>query len=169
MPGRNLCLLSLDGGGDRGLSSLLILKQLMESINPDRPPEPCEYFDMIGGISTGGYVISTGREMDMLTYSPRLMAIMLGRLRMGINECINTYISQFDRVFKKERHRATIMSKVQDRFDMKNWKERLKRSFSSNVDSKGAQKTPFFKMAMVKTYDVKCIMKSFLAEYGFVD
>jgi Patatin-like phospholipase len=126
MPGRNLCLLSLDGGGDRGLSSLLILKQLMESINPDRPPEPCDHFDMIGGISIGGYVFSTGREMDMLTYSPRLMAIMLGRLRMGINECINTYFSQFDRVFKKKRHRATIMSKVQDRFDMKELERAIK-------------------------------------------
>jgi hypothetical protein len=120
-------LLSLDGGGDRGLPSLLILKQLMETINPNRPPEPCEFFDMIGGISTGGYVFSTVRELDKLTDSPRLMAIMLGRLRMGINKCIETYISLFDRVFKKkERHRVTAMSKVQDRFDVKELERAIK-------------------------------------------
>jgi patatin-like phospholipase/acyl hydrolase len=56
MPGRNLKLLSLDGGGIRGLSSLYVLQKLMESINPEHPPKPCEYFDIIGGTSTGGYV-----------------------------------------------------------------------------------------------------------------
>jgi hypothetical protein len=58
MPGRDLCLLSLDGGGIRGLSSLQILKQLMEIIGRkadlESPPKPCDYFDMIGGTSTGG-------------------------------------------------------------------------------------------------------------------
>ena len=58
MPGRDLNLLSLDGGGIRGLSSLQILKQLMERVrsenNLDSPPNPCDYFDMIGGTSTGG-------------------------------------------------------------------------------------------------------------------
>lgn len=51
---KKLNLLSLDGGGIRGLSSLYILKHVMESINPDYPPKPCEYFDMIAGTSTGG-------------------------------------------------------------------------------------------------------------------
>ena len=55
MPGKDLCLLSLDGGGVRGLSTLQILKQLMETIDPDSPPKPSDYFDMIGGTSTGGY------------------------------------------------------------------------------------------------------------------
>jgi patatin-like phospholipase/acyl hydrolase len=58
MPGRDLCLLSLDGGGIRGLSSLLVLKQLMETIGSkaglESAPRPCDYFDVIGGTSTGG-------------------------------------------------------------------------------------------------------------------
>ena len=49
-----LCLLSLDGGGVRGYSSLLILKKLMEAIDHNNPPKPCEVFDLIGGTSTGG-------------------------------------------------------------------------------------------------------------------
>ena len=56
MASRNLRLLSLDGGGVRGLSSLHILKELMETVDRDTPPKPCDYFDMIGGTSTGGYV-----------------------------------------------------------------------------------------------------------------
>ncbi|TMC18229.1 MAG: hypothetical protein E6J34_17650 [Chloroflexi bacterium] len=71
-----LRILSLDGGGVRGISSLYILKELMAQIarqhrfdHPDSPnlsPRPCDYFDLICGTSTGG-----------------LIALMLGRLRMA--------------------------------------------------------------------------------------
>jgi patatin-like phospholipase/acyl hydrolase len=54
MSGHELRLLAFDGGGVRGLSSLIILQQLMETIDLDSPPKPCDYFDMIGGTSTGG-------------------------------------------------------------------------------------------------------------------
>jgi hypothetical protein len=54
MTTKELRLLALDGGGVRGLSALMILEQLMEAVNPDSPPKPCDYFDMIGGTSTGG-------------------------------------------------------------------------------------------------------------------
>ena len=51
-------ILSLDGGGVRGLSSLLILREIMEEIGrraqAHEPPLPCQYFDLIGGTSTGG-------------------------------------------------------------------------------------------------------------------
>jgi patatin-like phospholipase/acyl hydrolase len=55
-----LCLLSLDGGGVRGLSTLYILKSIMGRLNHERkksnllPVKPCEVFDLIGGTSTGG-------------------------------------------------------------------------------------------------------------------
>jgi patatin-like phospholipase/acyl hydrolase len=55
-----LCLLSLDGGGVRGLSTLYILKSIMDRLNNERktaslpPVKPCEVFDLIGGTSTGG-------------------------------------------------------------------------------------------------------------------
>ena len=57
MPEHELRLLALDGGGVRGLSTLQILKQLMDTIDPESPPKPCDYFDMIGGTSTGGLVV----------------------------------------------------------------------------------------------------------------
>jgi patatin-like phospholipase/acyl hydrolase len=58
-----LCLLSLDGGGVRGLSSLYILNNIMDQLNHARaeidlpPVRPCDVFDLIGGTSTGGWVI----------------------------------------------------------------------------------------------------------------
>ncbi|KAF2682081.1 FabD/lysophospholipase-like protein [Lentithecium fluviatile CBS 122367] len=86
MPENDLCLLALHGGGVRGLSTLQIVKQLMDTINPDSPPKPCDYFDMIGGTSTGG-----------------LIAIMLGRLRMTVDECIDAYVSLSDRMLVSSR------------------------------------------------------------------
>jgi predicted acylesterase/phospholipase RssA len=53
--GERLFLLCLDGGGVRGLSSLMVLKHIMEAIDPKNPPKPCDYFDMIGGTSLGGF------------------------------------------------------------------------------------------------------------------
>jgi hypothetical protein len=37
MPSNDLRLLSLDGGGVRGLTTLMILMRLMEKVNPDAP------------------------------------------------------------------------------------------------------------------------------------
>ena len=97
---RRLSLLSLDGGGIRGLSSLRILQQMMEFINPDSPPKPCEFFDMICGTSTGG-----------------LIAIMLGRLQMTVTECMDEYKSLSTKIFTKCRHRFTWRGQIQGRFD----------------------------------------------------
>jgi patatin-like phospholipase/acyl hydrolase len=65
-------ILSLDGGGVRGLSSLLILREIMAEVEKKREMrestealKPCDVFDLICGTSTGG-----------------LIAIMLGLLRM---------------------------------------------------------------------------------------
>ena len=70
-----LRILSLDGGGVRGISSLCMLKEIMAQIKcqqrVDHPNEPvsavrpCDVFDLICGTSTGG-----------------LIALMLGRLEM---------------------------------------------------------------------------------------
>ncbi|KAJ7817648.1 acyl transferase/acyl hydrolase/lysophospholipase [Mycena leptocephala] len=73
-----LRLLSLDGGGIRGLSMLIILEDLMWKLKvaEDLPdvPRPCDYFDLIGGTSTGG-----------------LIALMLGRLRMSVKDAVKAY------------------------------------------------------------------------------
>ncbi|KAJ7440029.1 FabD/lysophospholipase-like protein [Mycena latifolia] len=86
-----LRLLAFDGGGIRGLSSLLILEGIMYRIqiekNLEVPPLPCEYFDLICGTSTGG-----------------LMALMLGRLRMSVEDAIQAYDTLAQEVFSEMKH-----------------------------------------------------------------
>ncbi|KAF2436248.1 FabD/lysophospholipase-like protein [Tothia fuscella] len=96
-PNHPLRLLSLDGGGVRGLSSLLILQELMESVakeekrlhirghDNDDLPLPCDYFDLIGGTSTGG-----------------IIAVLLGRLRLDVRDCIRIYSKLAGKVFHKD-------------------------------------------------------------------
>lgn len=124
MSDKELRLLALDGGGVRGLSALMILGQLMNTVNPESPPKPCDYFDMIGGTSTGG-----------------LIAVMLGRLRMNIDECIDAYLSLSDRIFRKNRHRVTARGNIQGRFDS----EELARAVKEVVTGKGLQEDALLK------------------------
>jgi len=42
---------------------------------------------------------------------------MLGRLKMGIDECIDAYLHLSDRIFQKKRHKVAVKSKIQCRFD----------------------------------------------------
>ncbi|KAK0729536.1 acyl transferase/acyl hydrolase/lysophospholipase [Lasiosphaeris hirsuta] len=110
-------VLAFDGGGVRGYSSLLILKRLMEEIQrielelnlnatasafyewqgavsyqghdphaADGVYLPCHYFDYMAGTSTGG-----------------LSAIMLGRLRMSVDDALAQYAEFGNEVFGKAR------------------------------------------------------------------
>ncbi|KAI0975279.1 hypothetical protein F4678DRAFT_322006 [Xylaria arbuscula] len=92
-----LKLLSLDGGGIRGLASLYILRHLMQLVNHDNPPKPCDYFNLIGGTSTGGLIV-----------------IMLGRLQMGVDECIRKYLDVSSAAFQPKRSRANILARAKD-------------------------------------------------------
>jgi patatin-like phospholipase/acyl hydrolase len=51
-------IIIIDGGGIRGLSELCILKEIMNRIKFQlklkEEPIPANYFDLIGGTSTGG-------------------------------------------------------------------------------------------------------------------
>jgi len=103
-------ILTLDGGGIRGYSSLLILKQLMHEValcerrlQEEEGPVPgserhefvedellpCHYFDYMYGTSTGG-----------------LISVMLARLRMTVPQCLDAY-----RVFghKLFGHRRNVL------------------------------------------------------------
>ena len=116
-------ILSLDGGGVRSFSSLLILQELMGAVEeyerrinpearssadsplvnclPDKQPSrsasdprsvsrylPCHYFDYVSGTSTGG-----------------LIAILLGRLRMSVDEAIEEYKELSTKVFGQSASR----------------------------------------------------------------
>ncbi|KAI5816070.1 acyl transferase/acyl hydrolase/lysophospholipase [Pyronema omphalodes] len=87
---RGVHLLSLDGGGIRGISELIILEEIMFRIQSElglrEIPRPYEYFDLIGGTSTGG-----------------IIALMLGRLRMSTTEALAAYIELSTAVFSEKK------------------------------------------------------------------
>ncbi|THY78280.1 FabD/lysophospholipase-like protein [Aureobasidium pullulans] len=108
------------GGGIRGLVSLLILQQLLrfvrdEEVERDRKmeyeghsapragehdeeiPLACHYWNFMFGTSTGG-----------------IIAIMLGRLRMSIADCIATYRNLGSEIFAK---RQTFHFLGQNKYD----------------------------------------------------
>jgi hypothetical protein len=54
-------------------------------------PKPCQYFDLIAGTGTGG-----------------LIAIMLGRLRLDLETCMDVYVRMTRKVFETDKTIAGI-------------------------------------------------------------
>lgn len=77
-------LLSLDGGGIKGISSLVILKAIMDKVKEIESQNkwstcnlarlPVDYFHLTAGTSTGG-----------------IIALMLIRLRMSVEDALKEY------------------------------------------------------------------------------
>ncbi|PNS20664.1 hypothetical protein CAC42_2909 [Sphaceloma murrayae] len=123
------CILTLDGGGIRGFSSALILKELMDEVYtfekkleeeeptgelPSSVDEllPCHYFDFMYGTSTGG-----------------LIAVMLARLRMTISECLHQYRKVGDELFGHRKNIIPFMTKYRS--------EPLERAVKALVATRG--------------------------------
>lgn len=109
-----LKILALDGGGIRGLSSLVILERVMYRLrmkmkNPEL--EPYEYFDLIGGTSTGG-----------------IIAIMLGRLHMTVDRCVAAYSRLGREVFGEPRGKGH-----EHMFDEKKLEEAIKKTIREEL------------------------------------
>ncbi|KAK4942543.1 hypothetical protein LTR10_017672 [Elasticomyces elasticus] len=96
-PSRPIAMVSLDGGGVRGLSSLLIMRALLvlvteelarRNVVPHGHPtlNPQDVFDIAVGTSTGGLIV-----------------LMMVKLDMSIDECIQQYKVLSSEIFAKER------------------------------------------------------------------
>jgi calcium-independent phospholipase A2-gamma len=133
----DLRLLSLDGGGVRGLASLYMLRKILSLVGN---PKPCDYFDMICGTSTGG-----------------LIAIMLGRLEMSVDQCIEAYIGMMDVVFdpkdKKSLPFKIRNGKVQPRYKTKHMEQAIKKVIS-NAGGSSDDRFRGEKKSCCKTYDM---------------
>ncbi|KAK1809205.1 hypothetical protein LTR12_016446 [Friedmanniomyces endolithicus] len=114
------CILAVDGGGVRGYSSLLVLKNLMheiwlcekrledeqreeERITGDPPASlvpdeedllPCHYFDFMFGTSSGG-----------------IIATLLGRLRLTVEQSLESYRSLSASMYGRRRSRVPLATK----------------------------------------------------------
>ena len=98
-------LLALDGGGVKGVSSALILGEIMERVKrielqnniststDDR--KPVDYFDLAAGTSTGG-----------------LICLMLFRLRMNVPSCRDCYHSLAKNIFAPQFMNSKTLGKI---------------------------------------------------------
>jgi hypothetical protein len=80
------------------------MEKVREIKHLDRIPRPCEYFDLIGGTSTGGYRYPVYLFIKISTdHVCSIIAIMLGRLRMTVDECIRAYKKVAQQAFTLKR------------------------------------------------------------------
>ena len=83
-PTKPLKILTIDGGGLQGISTLLILHKLLNAIalnngSPDSKPRPCDVFDVIAGIGPGGW-----------------LALLLGRFQMDVSAALAEWYNLID-------------------------------------------------------------------------
>lgn len=88
---RGLRILSLDGGGTRGVLSISILKELLRRVGNGR--RPFEMFDVICGTSTGG-----------------IIAVLLGAQRMDMDSVELLYESLIGKIFGQRFESKGIVS-----------------------------------------------------------
>jgi hypothetical protein len=130
-------ILTLDGGGIRGYSSLLILQRLFHEVAAwetyfeglEHPEDqrrvfdektllPCHYFDFMYGTSTGG-----------------LIATMLGRLRMNIPDCLEYYKKFGDDLFGHKRSTIPLATKYHHQPLEKAVKEIVRKHCPVHIDT----------------------------------
>jgi patatin-like phospholipase/acyl hydrolase len=131
-PSESLRILCLDGGGIKGYTTLLILKRILRTMLDEGSlteiPRPCNVFDLIIGTSTGG-----------------LIAVMLGRLHMTIDECIAKYEQVGREVFGKKPHGGHFGKiftglKSSSFYDVRILQEEIRKA----LDSKGISRDTYF-------------------------
>jgi hypothetical protein len=71
-----------------------------------------------------------------------LIAIMLGRLKMDVDECIEVYTSMFEKIFEKQKHKYSVnlwenFGSLQNRFDS----DILRESIKEIVERQGSCET----------------------------
>ena len=92
-------ILTIDGAGLQGVSTLLILNEVLEAIakqNGVRKPRPCDVFDTIAGIGAGGWV-----------------AILLGRFRMDVTSCLLEWYKLIDRIAPQSKSKELRLRLLQ--------------------------------------------------------
>ncbi|KAF8325476.1 acyl transferase/acyl hydrolase/lysophospholipase [Amanita rubescens] len=91
-------ILVIDGGGIRGLASLMIIDAIMKEIatKTGQNRRPCEIFDLICGTSVGG-----------------LISILLGRLGLDCQRAIDVYKTIVKKLFGEQKDAWNIIAKGQ--------------------------------------------------------
>lgn len=171
-------ILSLDGGRVRNFSSLLILRELMRAVgeheglmNPDA--KSSAYSPLVNCLPDHGSTPSSGRTRSVLGYLPchyfdyvsgtstgGLIAILLGRLRMSVDEAIEEYKELSAKIFEKT---YSPWKRFLTNYDSTERRENLKDQFDSLPPSRlpsPREQANQFKSDHARCRTIVCSMKS---------
>ncbi|MCJ1250856.1 hypothetical protein MMC30_008084 [Trapelia coarctata] len=167
-------ILSLDGGGVRGLSSLLVLQELMKKIQQyEEEEEPfvrsSASSPLIPAESTPQDETGSKRTRSFLpchyfdyiggTSTGGLMAIMLGRLRMDMDSALNVYRQLATEVFERSSSRLKRFFTAQDKEERARALQKVIDNIRPTQSSVGEKDTDF-KSDNSRCKTVVCALRS---------
>ncbi len=109
----------------------------MGTINDERTAaglpnaKPCELFDLIGGTSTGGLVTCAAGSKGRSLKGFRIIAIMLGRLEMDVDQCIEAYSTMMGQIFGKKSLSLDWRGRIKGRYDTQKLAESIELTMNS--------------------------------------
>ncbi|NUY80081.1 patatin-like phospholipase family protein [Flavobacterium sp. MAH-1] len=138
---KKIRILSLDGGGIRGIITCVILKYIEEQIQRFDHPEAKlgDYFDLVAGSSTGGLLASIllfpGKE---------------GKARFSVQEALDLYAKNGETIFNVSfwEHTLNIFGLFNEKISKRNLEKRLDEVFG-NLELKD-----FTKPCLITSYDI---------------
>lgn len=140
--GRGLKLLTIDGGGVRGLVAIELLKSLEK--HTGRPIH--EMFDFICGVSTGAIV-----------------AVLVGVHRLPLDECEELYRDLSEKVFKQTTLRgATGLVMNRSYYDSKAWDAILQENMGETPLLASAADDIAPKLCLVASHAVRLMTQAYL-------
>ncbi|KAL9038521.1 MAG: hypothetical protein Q9214_005247, partial [Letrouitia sp. 1 TL-2023] len=100
-PEKPLKILTIDGGGLQGISTLVILDKLLDTIArsngvPNSKPRPCDVFDVIAGIGAGGW-----------------LALLLGRFQLDVSAALAEWYNLVDCIAPRSKAEELRMRLMQ--------------------------------------------------------
>ena len=99
-PAKPLNILTIDGGGLQGISTLLVLDKLLSAIaRNSRKPRPCDVFDLIAGIGAGGW-----------------LALLLGRFQMDVSAALAEWYNLIECITPRSKAEEFRLRLMQHRY-----------------------------------------------------
>lgn len=104
LPGRTVRILSIDGGGIRGIIPALLLNHIKQALESQGNAKPfAQIFDLIAGTSTGGIITLGLTAPDTATPAATTMFSWLTRKhpepKLGINQLVDFYRKEGEKIF----------------------------------------------------------------------
>jgi uncharacterized protein len=150
--GKNIRLLSLDGGGIRGIITAHILAALEERLNrmyenkykrqPDRPLRIAQFFDMVAGTSTGGILTCA-----LLAPHPEFPDYP----RYSAEDAIDIYLKNGKKIFSKSREAKFPL--VTAFFGAKYTRNKIETTLDEYFDS--IRMSQLIRPCLITSYDIE--------------